>query len=86
MPKHMPHRRPSPACHTFGAPFSHQSVTLRPPSTFESRGTDGSVVRTFELHQVEPFLRWLLSLEGEVEVLEPVELRDELVSWLRELV
>ena len=46
--------------------------------TFESRGTDGSVVRTFELHQVEPFLRWLLSLEGEVEVLDPPELSEEL--------
>ncbi|MGH7465016.1 MAG: helix-turn-helix transcriptional regulator, partial [Longimicrobiales bacterium] len=37
----------------------------------EARGTDGSAVRTFEVHQVNPFVRWLLTLEGEVEVLAP---------------
>lgn len=44
----------------------------------ESRGTDGSAVRRFEVHQVEPFLRWLLSIDGELDVLEPAELRSEL--------
>lgn len=42
----------------------------------ESLG-DGSQVRAFPLQQVGPFLRWLLSLEGEAEVLEPPELRQE---------
>jgi proteasome accessory factor B len=46
--------------------------------TLESRRTDGAAVRRFELHQVDPFLRWLLSLEGEAEVIEPASLRDEL--------
>lgn len=38
---------------------------------------DGSQVRVFSLQQVGPFLRWLLSLEGEAEVLDPPELRRE---------
>lgn len=38
---------------------------------------DGSQVRAFSLQQVGPFLRWLLSLEGEAEVLDPPELRRE---------
>ena len=33
--------------------------------TLETQRTDGGSVRRFEVHQVEPFLRWLLSLEGE---------------------
>ena len=39
---------------------------------------DGSAVRAFEVAQVGPFLRWLLSQEGEAEVLEPTELAAEL--------
>lgn len=35
---------------------------------------DGSSIRAFEVHQVDPFLRWILSLEGEAEILEPDEL------------
>jgi predicted DNA-binding transcriptional regulator YafY len=46
--------------------------------TLESRATDGSAVRVFELHQVEPFLRWLLSINGEFDITEPPELRSEL--------
>src|SRR5690606_8089901 len=43
----------------------------------ESRGTDGSAVRSFTVHQVNPFLRWLLTLEGEVELLEPASMQEE---------
>lgn len=46
--------------------------------TLESRGADGSAVRVFTVHQVNPFLRWLLTLEGEADVLEPAELEAEL--------
>lgn len=35
---------------------------------------DGSAVRSFELHQADPFLRWLLTLSGEAELLGPPEL------------
>ncbi len=44
---------------------------------------DGSSVRGFSVHQVDPFLRWILALCGEAEILEPDPLRrryDELVD------
>jgi proteasome accessory factor B len=47
----------------------------------ESRTGAGGAVRTFAVQQVNPFLRWVLSLEGEAEILEPPELR----AALREL-
>jgi hypothetical protein len=40
----------------------------------ETQRTDGGSVRRFDVHQVEPFLRWILSLEGEAQLLEPEEL------------
>ncbi|HEX6938251.1 MAG TPA: WYL domain-containing protein [Longimicrobiales bacterium] len=46
---------------------------------------DGSAVRAFDVQQVNPFLRWLLSLEGEAEVLSPAELRAELHALAREV-
>ncbi|MBR9990557.1 MAG: WYL domain-containing protein [Gemmatimonadetes bacterium] len=46
--------------------------------TLESRGPDGSAIRAFTVHQVNPFLRWLLTLQGEAEVLEPASLKQEL--------
>jgi proteasome accessory factor B len=44
----------------------------------ESRRDDGSTVRCFAVHQVDPFLRWLLSLEDDVAVLDPAALHEEL--------
>lgn len=44
---------------------------------------DGSQVREFRLHQVNPFLRWLLSLQGDVDILDPPQLADELRSMAR---
>jgi predicted DNA-binding transcriptional regulator YafY len=38
---------------------------------------DGASVRCFAVHQVDPFLRWILSLSGDAEVLDPPELRSE---------
>lgn len=42
------------------------------------RHDDGSETRAFDVHQVAPFLRWLLSLDGDAQLLEPAELVDEL--------
>lgn len=42
------------------------------------RRADGSSVRSFAVSQVNPFLRWVLSLEGDARVLDPPGLRDEL--------
>ena len=42
---------------------------------------DGGAVREFDVHQVNPFLRWILSLEGDASILDP----PELATALREL-
>jgi proteasome accessory factor B len=39
---------------------------------------DGSVVRRFRVTQPEPFLRWVLALAGEAEVVAPAELAEGL--------
>jgi proteasome accessory factor B len=39
---------------------------------------DGSAVRRFELQHPEPFLRWILSQEGDAELLGPEPLREQL--------
>ena len=41
---------------------------------------DGSTLRRFEVQSVNPFLRWILSLEGQATVRSPVELQNELRS------
>jgi predicted DNA-binding transcriptional regulator YafY len=38
---------------------------------------DGSTVRSFQVQQVNPFLRWILSLSGEAEIIDPPELQRE---------
>lgn len=53
--------------------------------TVEEQHADGSAVRAFEVHQVDPFLRWLLSLEGEAELRGPPELVDDLRRLAREI-
>ena len=37
-------------------------------------GPDGSSVRAFHVHQVDPFLRWVLSQDGEARIVSPPEL------------
>lgn len=37
---------------------------------------DGAHVRAFQVVQPDPFLRWILSLAGEAEIVEPPELRE----------
>jgi proteasome accessory factor B len=44
-------------------------------------GADGSAVRRFEVQQLDPFLRWVLSQEGEAEIIGPPEIR----SAMREM-
>jgi hypothetical protein len=34
-------------------------------------------VRSFQVQQVNPFLRWILSLSGEAEIIDPPELQRE---------
>ncbi|HEY8483728.1 MAG TPA: WYL domain-containing protein [Longimicrobiales bacterium] len=46
---------------------------------------DGSAVRVFDVQQVNPFLRWILTMEGEAEVLSPPTLREELHALAREV-
>jgi proteasome accessory factor B len=46
---------------------------------------DGAQVRTFGVRQVNPFLRWILSLEGRAKILEPAPLAGELRSLAREV-
>jgi proteasome accessory factor B len=51
----------------------------------EAQQPDGGAVRAFEVHQVSPFLRWLLSLDADVDVLGPPALRGELAEMAREI-
>jgi len=51
--------------------------------TLEARGTDGTAVRRFNVQQSNPFVRWILGMHGEAEILEPVELREELEELKR---
>jgi proteasome accessory factor B len=48
----------------------------------ESR-SGGDAVRALEVQQTEPFLRWILSLAGEAQILEPLALRSELDALAR---
>ncbi len=44
---------------------------------------DGSSVREFEIRNADPFLRWILSLQGEAGIVEPPELAKQLVEMAR---
>jgi proteasome accessory factor B len=44
----------------------------------EERLEDGSSVRRFAVQQVHPFLRWVLSLQTDAEIIDPPELAREL--------
>lgn len=44
---------------------------------------DGAVVRRFRVARPDPFLRWILSLAGEAEILSPAELREDLQEMAR---
>jgi proteasome accessory factor B len=46
---------------------------------------DGSQVRAFDVRQVNPFLRWILSLEGRARIAAPTSLVDGLRSMAEEV-
>ena len=47
---------------------------------------DGSAVRSFQVRQVNPFLRWILSLEGEATIISPPELSEGLSELAAQVV
>jgi predicted DNA-binding transcriptional regulator YafY len=51
-----------------------------------SHEADGGQLRSFGVRQPDAFLRWLLSLEGEAELLEPVNLRERFRALVRSVV
>jgi proteasome accessory factor B len=51
----------------------------------ESRATDGAETRSFDVHQVQPFLRWVLGMQGEAQIVEPPSLRDALAVMAAEV-
>jgi hypothetical protein len=53
--------------------------------TLEKEYPHGAQARTFGVRQVQPFLRWILSLEGRAKVLEPAPLAAELRSLARDV-
>jgi proteasome accessory factor B len=57
----------------FRWPASLAAERNRQGTALETRA-DGSVIRGFDVHQVHPFLRWLLSLEGDAAIVDPPEL------------
>jgi predicted DNA-binding transcriptional regulator YafY len=49
----------------------------------EARASDGAAVRRFVVQQAEPFLRWLLGLGPEAEIIGPASLQEELLRMAR---
>lgn len=47
--------------------------------------TDGSSVRSFEVRQLNPFVRWILSLEGKARVVDPPAVASEVGKLAREV-
>lgn len=48
-----------------------------------SRDTEGGQVRAFDVHQVEPFVRWVLGMAGDAFIESPQELARELRDMAR---
>jgi proteasome accessory factor B len=68
----------------FRFPLSLWAERNRHGTLVESR-PDGAAVRTFDVVQVPPFLRWLLGFEGEAEVLSPEEFKIGLHDMARDV-
>jgi proteasome accessory factor B len=51
----------------------------------ESEEEHGSSIRSFEVRQVDPFLRWILSQGGDARIVEPVELENRVTELAREV-
>jgi proteasome accessory factor B len=54
--------------------------------TWEQTHANGSAVRAFTVHQTNPFVRWLLGMQDDVEVLEPAALSAELKAIAQRVV
>ncbi len=53
--------------------------------TLVEEAPDGFALREFEVRQPHAFLRWILSLEGEADIVSPAELREGLRTMAREV-
>jgi predicted DNA-binding transcriptional regulator YafY len=51
----------------------------------ESEDEQGNSIRKFEIRQVDPFLRWILSQRGEARIVEPPELVERVTDLAREV-
>ena len=51
--------------------------------TLLSRRDDGSELRSFTVRQLAPFARWILSMQGEAEIVSPESLREEVAVLAR---
>lgn len=45
----------------------------------------GNTIREFDVHQVNPFLRWILTFEGDAQLIDPKPLRAELLVLARKI-
>jgi len=64
-------------------PQARVAVAQVGPDVPAEWGDDGSVVLTLPVRRTEGFLSFVLGFLDDAAVLEPAELRDELVDWLR---
>jgi len=51
----------------------------------KSEDEQGNAIRKFEIRQVDPFLRWILSQRGEARIVEPPELVERVTDLAREV-
>jgi predicted DNA-binding transcriptional regulator YafY len=49
------------------------------------QGDDGSTLRRFQVRQPDPFIRWILSQEGEAEIEDPPALREGLRAMAKQV-
>jgi hypothetical protein len=52
--------------------------------SLEEELSDGSSIRSFEVRQLNPFLRWILALEGRARVVDPPQVGAEVASLARD--
>lgn len=69
----------------YGEPVDPADEVLDDVPDAAGRLAGGGAIRSFELHQVDPFLRWILSQAGEAEILAPPELVDAFGDLARDV-
>jgi len=60
--------------------------TIRHPSQILEKQVDGSVIMTLEVFYTYELVTWILGWDEKVEVLEPVELRKEVLRNAKAMV